>query len=298
MRLIPAILLCLMAMFLNSCSGEKGRDEQVIRLDKLEKISEEVPISKTYNKGFVVAIAAIISPEGTASSYDLLLEYISHKTGQPVKLVQRRTYSEINKLIATGSVDLAFVCTGAYINSKGGTMNILAVPVVNGKTTYKALVITSRDSGISSFKDLRGKTFAFTDPLSNTGYFYPISLIRGLGETPNNFFKDTFFTYSHDKAIVAVAQGIADGASVDNIVFQNLIKRKPDMARQLKIIHESKEFPMPPVVVPKDLPVPEQLILKKLFLKMHRDPLGQEALKKIGVERFVQPDMSLYSRAI
>ena len=94
---------------------------------------------------------------------------------------------------------------------------------------------------------------------------------------------------------MSVAQGIADGASVDNIVLENLIHRRPDVANKLKIIHESQDFPMPPVVVPKGLPVAEQLMLKKLFLKMHRDPLGQEALKKIGVERFVQPDMKLYS---
>ena len=65
-----------------------------------------------------VAIAAVISPQGSAESYELLLDYISEELGRPVESVQRRTYAEVNDLIRSGEVDLAFVCTSAYILGK------------------------------------------------------------------------------------------------------------------------------------------------------------------------------------
>lgn len=62
-----------------------------------------------------VAVAAILSPTGTIDSYTPLITYLEDVLGKPVKLVQRRTYKEINELLSRGSVDVAFVCTGAYI---------------------------------------------------------------------------------------------------------------------------------------------------------------------------------------
>ena len=60
-----------------------------------------------------LAVAAIISPEGTVESYSGLAAYLEDKVGRPVELIQRRTYAEANELIERGQVDLAFVCTSA-----------------------------------------------------------------------------------------------------------------------------------------------------------------------------------------
>ncbi len=54
-----------------------------------------------------VAIAAIISPQGTAESYTPLLDYLGTRLSRPIELVQRRTYTEVNDLIEQGEVALA-----------------------------------------------------------------------------------------------------------------------------------------------------------------------------------------------
>ena len=89
-----------------------------------------------------VAIAAVISPQGTAESYSGLATYLEQKVGRPVELIQRRTYVEANALIERGEVDLAFVCTSAYVAGHDDFgMELLAAPevaaMVGWKITYK-----------------------------------------------------------------------------------------------------------------------------------------------------------------
>ncbi len=59
-----------------------------------------------------------------------------------MELVLRRTYAEINDLVESGYVDVAFVCTSAYVagHDKFG-MELLVAPQVNGETTYYSLLI-------------------------------------------------------------------------------------------------------------------------------------------------------------
>lgn len=95
--------------------------------------------------------------------------------------------------------------------------------------------------------DLKGKVFAFTDPISLAGRVYPTSLVESLGSAPDAFFSRTFFTYSHDEAIYAVANGLADGASVDSLVYDYAIIRDPALTQKVKVIHRSPAFGIPPV---------------------------------------------------
>lgn len=235
-----------------------------------------------------VAIAAVISPRGTAESYGPLLEYLSQKLNRPVERIQRRTYSEVNELLRTGEVDLAFVCTSSYLLGKDAfDLQLLVAPVVEGETTYNAQLIVPAASPATQMEDLRGKVFAFTDPTSFTGRVYPTFLLYRMGETPETFFSHTFFTYSHDDAIHAVADGMADGASVDSLVLAFALKRQPDLADQIRIIHTSPPFGIPPVVVSPSLRPQTRAELEAILLNMHQDAEGIAALHALDYERFV-----------
>ena len=43
-----------------------------------------------------------------------LLNYIGQKLDLNIELVQRETYAEINEMLPTGQLDIAFICTGPY----------------------------------------------------------------------------------------------------------------------------------------------------------------------------------------
>ncbi|HXF84892.1 MAG TPA: phosphate/phosphite/phosphonate ABC transporter substrate-binding protein [Anaerolineales bacterium] len=249
--------------------------------------SEAVPLR--------VAIAAVISPKGTLESYSPFLSYLEAKLNRPVELVQRRTYLEVNDLIEHGEVDLAFVCTSAYIQGHDTFgMELLVAPQVEGKTTYNSYLIVPADSEAQSLRDLRGKVFAFTDPISLSGRVYPTYLVHQLGFTPEEFFARTFFTYSHDEAIRAVASDVADGAAVDSLVYEYALARDPSLAEKVRVIHVSPDFAIPPVVVSPFTRPQVKADLQTLFLEMSNDPNAQAALASIGVEKFVMIEDSAY----
>lgn len=290
--MIPFLLFFILPFGCNS-NERSPEEKKIIRLDKLEQL----PQRKTASREDIipVAVAAILSPTGNIESYSPLLRYMENTLGKQVVLVQRKTYGEINELLSQGSVDLAFICTGAYIEGlKDDIMSILVVPRINGKLTYRSFIIVQRSAEVNKFEDLRGKVFAFTDPMSNTGYFSPLSLLGTIDETPSSFFSRVIFTYSHDRSIQAVAEGMADGASVDNLVLEHARARNSGLDDKVRVIWESEEFGIPPVVVPRQLPSHRREILEKMFLDIHNHQTGREALRELGVDMFVKPDLSLY----
>src|SRR3990170_923993 len=54
-------------------------------------------------EGLRIAVSAIISPDETLVYYQDMFDYLSQKIGVPVKLVQRKTYQEVNYLIRKNS---------------------------------------------------------------------------------------------------------------------------------------------------------------------------------------------------
>lgn len=239
-------------------------------------------------KSLRVAVAAIISPQGTVESYSALADYLSERLGRPVELVQRRTYAEINELVARQEVDLAFVCTSAYVAGQAEFgMRLLAAPQIDGALVYHSVLIVPADSPAQSLADLEGQVFAFTDPMSFSGRAYPTYLLHQMGTTPEAFFARTFFTYSHDRAIQAVAERVADGAAVDSLVLDYALRRDPELAQRIRVIHRSPAYGMPPVVVPPDLPPRQRILLQETLLTMHEDPEGQAILAELGIDRFV-----------
>ena len=264
----------------------------VVRLNDLQPLPEEPPTDVIPLR---VAVAAVISPKGNVESYTPLLVYLSRRLSRPVEMVQRRTYAEVNDLIRDGQVDLAFVCTSAYVaGQREFGMQLLAAPQVQGEAVYHSYLIVPADSPAQTMADLRGKVFAFTDPMSHTGRNYPIWLLRQLGEEPETFFARTFFTYSHDDAIRAVAEGLADGAAVDSLVYEFAVERDPSLALQIKVIHRSVPFGAPPVVVGPEMRPQLRAELAELILGLDQSAEGQAILRTLGVDRFVPIDDSAY----
>jgi phosphonate transport system substrate-binding protein len=245
-----------------------------------------------------VAVAAVISPRGNVESYTPLLDYLGRKLNRPVEMVQRRTYQEVNDLLQDGQVDVAFVCTSAYVAGKRDFgMQLLVAPQVAGATVYYSNLIVPADSPARGMADLRGKVFAFTDPMSLSGRVYPTSLVHDLGAEPETFFSRVFFTYSHDNAIRAVADGLADAAAVDSLVYDFAVARDPTLAGKVKVIHRSPPFGIPPVVVGSDIRPQLRAQLYDLLIGLGDDPAGPAILAALGFDRFVPMRDDAYETA-
>lgn len=291
--LLAIIIFTLFAVLFTGCVEQKEKinlsivQEQDIRED---------------DHSIKVAIASVVSPKESYANYEDMVQYIEDKLGLPVTIVQRRNYSEVNELIKNEEIDFAFVCSGAYIdgNSEFG-MKLLVAPKMYGRTTYHSYLIVPKNSNYTELSDLRGKKFAFSDPLSNSGYLYPAYKLSLMNETPDSFFgvdetgdSNRIFTYSHDYSVVAVAEELVEGAAVDSLVYDYLNITKPDVVSKTKIIEVSPPFGMPPVVVSKDGNSYLEKRLLEIFLNMDEDEEGKKIISKIKIDKFVKIDDTAY----
>ena len=191
------------------------------RREKLEKIDFEDAIELNMVKPseeaeINICVGSMITPEEGYAYYKQLLDYIDKKLNLNVKFVEKKTYAEVNTFLKNGSIDVAFVCGGPYVEGHDEFgLELLAAPLVDGKTVYYSYIIVAKNSKIKKFEELRGKVFAFVDPMSNTGKLTPTDILHELGETPQSFFKECLYTYGHDNSIKTVAQGIVDGAAIE-----------------------------------------------------------------------------------
>ena len=244
-----------------------------------------------------IAAAPVVSPSETLRSYGTLFDYLGRKLGRPIQLVQRRTYAETYELLRTGSVDFALVCTYVYVLGRQEFgLEPVAAPVVHGQPAYQSVLIVRAEASFQSFADLKGRRFAFTDPLSTSGFVYPVSLLRELGTAPEGFFGSVIYTHSHDHSIRAVAEGVVDGAAVDSLVWDQWRARHPERAAALREIGRSPVFASPPFVARPGVSSHLLERFRLALLEMHRDAEGRRILAELGIDRFaLLPDAAYQS---
>lgn len=224
-----------------------------------------------------------------------LIAYVGDKLGRPTDLVQRRSYKEISDLLEKEEVDVAFVCGRPYVlDHERFGLELLAAPLVYDEPIYYSYVIVPRDSPVRRFEELRGKRYAFSDPLSNSGHLVPVYMLARAGETPERFFKRYIFTYSHSANVEAVAVKFVDGASVDSYVYDYLAATNPRLTEKTRIIERSPPHGITPVVVRAGLDPALKARVRTVLLEMDRDPRGREILKQMMIKRFVAVPDSLF----
>ena len=256
---------------------------------------EEAAVKPAAESPLTICLGGIITPKRGTIYYHQLLDYIGKKINRPVKTVEGITYQEINNLLKLGQADAGFVCAGPYVDGHNEFgLELLVAPQTNGQTVYYSYIIVPKDSPVKSFAELRGKTFAFTDPNSNSGKLVPTYMLAKMKETPDSFFKKYIFSYAHDKSIELVAQGMVDGAAVDSLIWEYDNQFQPENTSRTKIIEKSDPYGIPPITVRKDLDAETKEKLRQAFLNMHSDPEGQSILKNMLIDKFVVVNDNLY----
>jgi phosphonate transport system substrate-binding protein len=106
------------------------------------------------------------------SFYEFLTHYLGEELGCKTELTVGKAYNQL------ADCDAAFVCGLPYVESTSWPeppVEPLAAPVLKGaryraRPIYFSDVIVRRDSTIGSFADLRGRTWAYNEPHSQSGY--------------------------------------------------------------------------------------------------------------------------------
>ncbi len=141
--------------------------------------------------------------------------------GVPVRVTVASDYAAVIEALRNRTADLAFVHPVGYVlANREAKATIVARNLWHGKSAFTSRIFVRADSGLRRLEDLRGKTIAFVDPASSSGYIYPMVLLiqRGLVQNrdPKTFFREVVFSGAHDASMRALQNGHVDAiASFD-----------------------------------------------------------------------------------
>lgn len=225
---------------------------------------------------------------------EALQRYLSAAMGTEVQLVLKRTYQEITSQLVSGLLDAAWICGFPFIAYRR-ELELVAVPVWRGKTTYQSYLIVAEGREASTIADLRGDIHAFSDPDSNSGYLVTRALLAENSIKPQEFFHRTFFTYGHRNVVRAVAAGLAQSGSVDGYVWEVMTQTEPELTRQTRPAWRSDWMGFPPVATATANASSAAIArLRQALLQMPQDPLGRVVLELLRLDGFAKGDSSLF----
>lgn len=233
------------------------------------------------------AVALMISPREGFRIYGGLAEHLGKRLNRPVQLILRRTSSEVNDLVRSRQVEAAFLCGYGYIQGrKDFGLEALAVARVRGRTFYPAYIIAPADSEVETLEQLKGRVFAFADPVCSPG---ERAVPWERREAAGAFFERHLVIYGHDRATKAVAENLVDGAVVDGMVYEQVALSHPEEIAKTKVIGRSAPYGTPPIALHPRTNFRLKKELQGAFLAMHQDEEGRKVLQKLAVDRFVPP---------
>ena len=242
-----------------------------------------------------VAMISVLNHARTEGYQSQMVRSLGRLLGRPVLLLHRRSYAEINQLLAKGDADVAFLSSGAYmVYGKKEDVRLLAMPERSGVNYYFSYVIVPRTSRIESLAELRGRRFVYVDPMSYSGYLELRAYLRKMGEDPERFFRSSYFTYSHDDSLRAVADGLVDGGVIASLTYDYYQEYAPTMLEQVRIVQVLPGSGMGPVVARRDLR--EADAVQEILLHLDEDAEAKAAMEQLLIDRFVPPQLELYPR--
>ena len=256
----------------------------------------------------MVVTAAIVSDKGMGV-YEEMARYFSIKLGWDVKIVSGLSYSETDHLLDKGAVQIGYVCGLPYIHKLAeGKYELLAVPIMalkkgtypdakgyeNTPGKYYSYTIVHKDSPIKTWSDLKGRTYAFNDMNSNSGYNLPRAKLASIGAKGWDYFSKVIVSGSHEESIRLVASKTVDASSVDSLVLDYDRFIKDPAAANVLIIEHLGPAGTPPVVISKKAHPSIKQKLKPVMLNMHKDPEGKKILEKALTLRFDPPNDKNY----
>lgn len=187
--------------------------------------------------------------EKNDATYKPLAAYLAGQLGREIQLKTVDTWEGLAKSLAAGETDIALMGPWGYVlaNNEAGAQAIATI-LYDGKPEYFAIMVTHPDSGIKSVADLKGRTFAFGDKGSTSGYLIPLHYFMTQGIEPETYFKKVIYT-KHQAIETQVAQGALDAGADYNRNRNAMIEQGLIKAEQSKVIWQSAPLPNDAVAV-------------------------------------------------
>lgn len=210
-----------------------------------------------------------------------------------------QSYVAVVESFGTKKADVAALNSFGYLlahEKYGAEAKIIVLR--HGSTTYQSQFIVKADSSFKKIEDLNGKTIAFVDPSSASGYLLPMKTLKDKNVTP----KETIFSMKHDAVVTKVYMGEVDaGATFYTPPTEGKVEdarrlvltQYPDVEKKVKILDLSEPIPNDPIVFRKDMPEEMKKNVVAALMKFITTDEGKKAFK----ETYGVTDLKLTSDA-
>ena len=235
-----------------------------------------------------------------------LVDYLQKETGYYFTTALPASYVAVVEAFGTSKADIASINTFSYLmaNAKYGAQAKLIIVRDNNEASYRGAFITRTNSGIDSLKDLNGKSFAYVDPSSTSGYILAKAVLDSLHIHPS----ETVFAMRHDNVVTMVYQRQVDAGAIyydppdpkTGQVYDarmRVEKQFPDVVKKVKVIGFTPPIPNDPWVFRKGMPENMKDKVINALLKFVKTPEGAIALYNMyDVRGFIRAKDSDYDQ--
>jgi phosphonate transport system substrate-binding protein len=229
--------------------------------------------------------------------YEFIAHHAGRRLGLPTDLAVGTSYAQLRGR----AVDVAFVCGLPYVEmSRGGEAPVepLAAPILRGerfggRAIYFSDVIVHRASRWRSFADLRGCSWAYNEPHSQSGYGITRYHLVCRGQT-NGYFGRVVEAGWHEQALRMVAGRAVDAAAIDCHVLAVALRAQPELAARVRVIDTLGPSTIQPVVASRRLPRRLRAELRAFLLDLANDPVARPHLDRAQVQGFAAVNDASY----
>ncbi len=224
-----------------------------------------------------------------------LAGYISEKMSILVDAQIDLPWQERERLLDDGQIDLCWICGLPYVRKADRTpsrIELLAAPVMQGKRyqnrpIYYSDVVVHCNSPFETLADLRGASWAYNEPGSQSGYNVVLNELAVRGLT-SGYFGRVIESGAHQTSLQMILKGEIDSSAIDSTVLELELLNDPSIQSHIRIIDTFGPSPIPPWVISKNTPSKIRTALAELFFRMDQDPQGRELLANARILRFVR----------
>jgi phosphonate transport system substrate-binding protein len=208
-----------------------------------------------------------------------LVTYLEGCIGSKIDLTIAEDYTAAVLALKYDHADIAWIGPFAYIiASREADVEAIAggIRKDTGTTTYNSIIITRSDTGIHTIDDLKGRTFAFVDPASTSGYLVPLAMFSEHNISPEKYFSNVMFAGSHTATELAVYNGTVDAAADSMPSYEIMVQNSSIDPHKMSIIWVSEDIPPSPIVVQKRLGIDTITTIQKCLLQSNVEVISFE----------------------
>lgn len=240
-----------------------------------------------------MALVPSLDTQKLVISGEKLAVLLKKETGLNYKISVPTSYAAVISAMGASNVDVGWLSPLPYViaHDQYG-VEVILTTVRNKSTKYFSAIIARTDTGINKLSDLKGKKFAYGDPVSTSGSIYPKNLIRTSGYDPEKFFSNVIYAGAHDKVVMAVYNKQVDGGAIYGGVVSDAREKVVDIIKDVMqkthVIARSIEIPNDTVSVRKGLPPGLVKKIRDGLMKVASSDEGRIAVMSLyGIDGFV-----------